>query len=97
MNYQALADSIKSFEERKDSKVKDTVNCAKLPAFTYVLCAVITNSLNSWPPERLVSIFNATCNDDQKKHDFYCPGEVMFLSDVPPENGLYSTVEHQGS
>ncbi len=41
MKYQALADSIKSFEERNDSKGKDTFdlsdwwksNCATLPAF----------------------------------------------------------------
>jgi hypothetical protein len=41
---QVLADSIKSFEERKDIKGKDPFdlsdwwnsNCAKLPAFTYV-------------------------------------------------------------
>ena len=53
--YQALADSIKSFEERKDSQGKDTFdlsdwwksNCATLPVFTYVLRAVLTNSPNS--------------------------------------------------
>ena len=46
MKYQALAGSIKSFEERKDSKGKDTFdlsdwwksNCATLPGFTYVQC-----------------------------------------------------------
>jgi hypothetical protein len=42
-------------------------NCAKLPAFTYVLRAVLTNSPNSCSPERLFSIFNATFDDDQKK------------------------------
>ncbi len=74
MKYQALADSIKSFEERKDSKGKDTFvlsdwwksNCATLPGFTYVLRAVLTNSPNSCPSERLFSIFNATYGDDQK-------------------------------
>ena len=73
--YQALAGSIKSFEERKDSKGKDTFdlsdwwksNCATLPGFTYVLRAVLTNSPNSCPPERLFSIFNTTYNDDQKR------------------------------
>jgi hypothetical protein len=67
--------SIKSFEERKDSKGKDTFdlsdwwksNCATLPGFTYVLRAVLTNSPNSCPPERLFSIFNSTYNDDQKR------------------------------
>ena len=75
MRYQALADSIKSFEERKDSKGKDTFdlsdwwksNSATLPGFTYVLRAVLTNSPNSCPPERLFSIFNASYNDDQKR------------------------------
>jgi hypothetical protein len=75
MQYQALAGSIKSFEERKDSKGKDTFvlsdwwksNCATLPGFAYVLRAVLTNSPNSCPPERLFSLFNATYNDDQKK------------------------------
>ena len=51
MKYQALADCIKSFEERKDSKGKDTFdssvwwksNCATLPAFAYVLRAVLTH------------------------------------------------------
>ena len=74
MKYQALAASIKLFEERKDSKGKDTFdlsdwwksNCATLPGFTYVLRAVLTNSPNSCPLDRIFSIFNATYNDDQK-------------------------------
>ena len=53
--YQALADSIKSFKERKDSQGNDTFdlsdwwksNCVTLPGFTYVLRAVMTNSPNS--------------------------------------------------
>ena len=77
MKYQTLADSIKSFEERKDSKGKDTFdlsdwwksNCATLPGFTSVLRAVLTNSLSHptlahqsvW-----FSIFNTTYKDDQK-------------------------------
>ena len=80
MWYQTLTDSIKSFEGRKDSKGKDTFdlsdwwksNCATLPGFAYVLRAVLTNSLNSCPPECLFSIFDATYNDDQKSsHDDY--------------------------
>jgi hypothetical protein len=67
-------DSIKSLVERKDDKGQDTfeisdwwkVNCAKLPAFTYVLCAVLTNSHNSCSPERLFTIFNSTFDADQK-------------------------------
>ena len=74
MWYQALTDSIKSFKERKGNKGKDTFdlsdwwksNSGTLPGFTYVLRAVLTNSPNSCPPERLFSIFNATYNDYQK-------------------------------
>ncbi len=70
-----LGNNIKSFEERKDSKGKDTFdlsdwwksNYATLPGFAYVLRPVLTNSPNSCPPERLFSIFNATYNHDQKK------------------------------
>ena len=55
MKYQTLAGSIKSFEERKDSKGKDTFdlsdwwksNCATLSGFVYVLRTVLTNSPNS--------------------------------------------------
>ncbi len=69
-----LAGSIKSFEERKDSKGKDTFdlsdwwksNSVRLQGFAYVLRAVLTNSPNSCPSERLFSLFNATYNDDQK-------------------------------
>ena len=75
MKYQALAASIKSFEERKDSKGKDTFdlpdwwksNCATLAGFVYVFRTVLTNSPNLCPSERLFSIFNATYNDDQKR------------------------------
>jgi hypothetical protein len=42
-------------------------NCEILPAFTYVLRAVLTSSPNSCPSERLFSIFNTTYNDDRKK------------------------------
>ena len=74
MWYQTLTDSIKSFEERKDSKVEDTFdlsdwwksNCTTLPGFAYVFRVVLTNSPNSCPSECLLSIFNATYNDDQK-------------------------------
>jgi hypothetical protein len=64
MKYQTLVASIKSFEERKDNKVKDTFdssdwwksNCATLSGFTYVLREVLTNSPNSCPPESLFTI-----------------------------------------
>ena len=42
-------------------------NCATLSGFTYVLREVLTNSPNSFPSQRLFSLFNATYNDDQKK------------------------------
>jgi hypothetical protein len=53
MKYQALPASIKSFEKRKDSQGKDTFdlsdwwksNCAKVPAFAYVLPAVLIAKL----------------------------------------------------
>jgi hypothetical protein len=75
MKYQTLAGSIQSFEERKDSKGKDTFdlsdwwksNCTTLPGFTYVLRAVLTNSPNSCPSERLFSFFNSSYDDDQKR------------------------------
>ena len=70
MKYQTLAGSIKSFEERKDSKGKETFdlsdwwksNCVTLPGFVYVLRVVLTNSPNSCPPERLFIIVNVTYN-----------------------------------
>ena len=63
MKYQALAGSIKSFEERKDSKGKDTFdlpdwwksNCATLPGFTYMLGAVL-NIYYSLPNGRCVTL-----------------------------------------
>ncbi len=74
MEYQVLAGSIKSFEERKHIKGKDTFdlsdwwksNCSTLSGFAYVLRTLLTNSPNSCPPERLFSLFNTTYNDDQK-------------------------------
>jgi hypothetical protein len=72
ITYQTPDDSIKPLVERKDDKGQDTfdisdwwkANCAKLPAFTYVLRVVLINSHNSCPPERLFTIFNSTF--DQK-------------------------------
>jgi hypothetical protein len=55
--------------ERKDIKGNDTFDISdwwKLPAFTYVLRAVLTSSPNYCPPERLFSIFNSTFDADQK-------------------------------
>ena len=74
VTYQTPADSIKPLVERKDDKGQDTfdisdwwkANCAKLPVFTCVLRAVLTKSPNSYPPERLFTIFNSTFDTDQK-------------------------------
>ena len=74
MKYQALAGSIKSFEERKDSKGKDTFdlsdwwksNCATLSGFAYVLSAVLTNLLNSKTTQRSDAIFIIQINLEKK-------------------------------
>ena len=74
ITYQTPADSIKSLVERKDDKGQDTfdisdwwkANCAKLPAFTYVLRTVLTNSPNICPPECPFSIFNSSFDADQE-------------------------------
>jgi hypothetical protein len=76
ITYQTSVDSIKPLVEGQDTfDISDwwKANCAKLPAFTYVLCAVLTNSHNSCPPECLFTIggflittFNSTFDADQK-------------------------------
>jgi hypothetical protein len=38
---------------------------ANLPAFTYVLCSVLTNSPQTYSPERLLNTFNSTSDTDQ--------------------------------
>ena len=78
ITYQTPADSIKSLVERKDDKGQDTFDIsdwwkakyAKLPAFTYVLRAVLTNSHNSCPPERLFTIFNSTFDQMSSYADY---------------------------
>jgi hypothetical protein len=72
--YHVLVQSIKSLDERKDVKGKDTFslpewwrcNSGNLPHFAFVLRALLTNAPNSCPPERLFSMFNATFGEDQK-------------------------------
>ena len=72
--YHALVQSIKSLDERKDVKGKDTFslpewwrcNSGSLPHFSFVLRALLTNAPNSCPPERLFSMFNATFGEDQR-------------------------------
>ena len=69
-----LVQSIKSLDERKDVKGKDTFslpewwrcNSGSLPHFSFVLRALLTNAPNSCPPERLFSMFHATFGEDQR-------------------------------
>ena len=42
-------------------------NGDKVPAFKFVLRAVLANSPNSIPPERMFSVLNSTFDDDQKR------------------------------
>ena len=57
-----------------DNKKKDTFKLAEwwrangdqVPAFKFVLRAVLANSPNSIPPERVFSILNDTFDDDQR-------------------------------
>jgi hypothetical protein len=77
--YHALVKSIKSLDEKKDVKGKDTFslpewwrcNSGNLPHFAFVLRALIvdvmTNAPNSCPPERVFTMFNATFGEDQKR------------------------------
>ena len=73
--YNTLVSQIKPAAERVDAKGKDTfklikfwrANKVKLPAFSYVLRAVLAHSVNSCPPERLFSILNDTFEDDMDR------------------------------
>ncbi len=68
MKYQALPASITSFQEKAREMTLSTLcdwcksNCAMLPAFAYVLRAVLSNSPNSCPPERLLSKDEQACS-----------------------------------
>ena len=72
-------------DQRKDAKGKDTFalsdwwrcNSGELPDFACVLRAVLTNTPNSCPPERLFSMFNATFGEDQQ---YVCVCCVCVLS-----------------
>jgi len=73
--YNALVKEIKPLAQRLDAKGKDTFTLSgfwrasedKVPAFSYVLRAVLANAPNSIPPERVFSILNDTFDDDQDK------------------------------
>jgi hypothetical protein len=66
--YMQLVSQIKPRDERNDKKGHDTVdlkvwwrgNEDKLPAFAYVLRAILTNAPNSIPPERVFSRSSTT-------------------------------------
>ena len=71
--YNVQVKEIKPLPERVDAKGKDTftllgfwrANEDKVPAFSYVLRAILANAPNSIPPERVFSILNDTFDDDQ--------------------------------
>ena len=70
--YNSLVKSIKPLPQRLDPKGEDTfsllsfwrANEGEVPAFAYVLRAVLANSPNSIPPERVFSVLNDTFDDD---------------------------------
>ena len=71
-----LINNIKPRAQRLDPKTKkDTFRLGKwwpenskvVPSWAYVLRAVLTNSPNSIPPERVFSILNDSFDDDQKR------------------------------
>lgn len=71
--YNALVKSIKPHSERLDAKGKDLFSLhgfwraheADVPAFSYVLRAILAHAPNSIPPERVFSILNNTFDSDQ--------------------------------
>ena len=73
--YNATVKQIKPLPQRCDDKGDDTfslcnfwrANEGKLPAFSYVLRAVLANAPNSIPPERVFSILNDTFDEDQTR------------------------------
>ena len=70
--YNALTEAL---DEQKDAKGNDTFflchlwscNSRELQHFSFMLCAVLTHSPNSCPPERLINMISATFDDDQVK------------------------------
>ena len=75
VKYNLLIKEIKPASERQDADGKDTfslldfwrANETHVPCFAYVLRAVLANSPNSVPPERVFSILNNTFGDDQDR------------------------------
>ena len=73
--YNALVKEIKPLAQRLNAKGKDTFTLSsfwrasedKVPTFSYFLRAILANSPNSIPPERVFSILNDTFDDDQDR------------------------------
>ena len=73
IKYNSLIKAIKPRPERSDANGADTfsllsfwrANEDEVPAFSYVLRAVLANAPNSIPPERVFSVLNDTFDDDQ--------------------------------
>ena len=71
--YNTLVKAIKPVAERLDAEGKDSFSLLgfwrahepELPAFSYVLRAVLAHAPNSIPPERVFSILNNTFDHDQ--------------------------------
>ena len=67
--------AIKPLSQRRDTKGNDTftllgfwrANEDVVPAFSYVLRAVLANAPNSIPPERVFSILNDSFDNDQDR------------------------------
>ena len=87
--YNALTEAL---DERKDAKGNDTFvlcylwscNSRELQHFSFMLCAVLTHSPNSFPPERLFNMINATFDDDQVKSVGWMSSAclLLYLADV---------------
>ena len=75
VKYNQIIKEIKPAAERLDAKGNDTfslldfwrANETVIPSFAYVLRAVLANSPNSVPPERVFSILNDTFKEDQDR------------------------------
>lgn len=73
--YNTIVKQIKPLPQRCDAKGNDTfslldfwrANEGTVPAFSFVLRAVLANAPNSVPPERVFSILNNTFDDDQDR------------------------------
>ena len=73
--YNSIIKGLKPYSERLDARGNDSftllnfwrANEGEVPAFAYVLRAVLANAPNSIPPERVFSILNNTFNSDQDR------------------------------